>query len=104
VITNQDGTVNAPLTPGRRGQTLTIYCTGLGAVSGQDAQSAAQAPVTVLLNKVEIQPSFAGLSAADAGLYLVTVTVPASMPPGIDLPLLLRQPGGDSNTAFLAVQ
>jgi len=104
VITNQDGTVNAPLTPGKRGQTLTIYCTGLGAVSPQGDLFAAQAPLTVVLNKVEIQPTFAGLVPTEIALYQVKLTIPEATPPGIDLPVLLRQAGGDSNTAFVAVQ
>jgi len=120
VVVNQDGKVNAPLTPGKRGQTLTIYCTGLGAVAPRGTQFAAQNPVTVILNNVEIQPTFAGLApvseppliaqqsgsglAAEVGLYQVDVTIPLGMPPGIDLPVSLRQAGGDSNTVFVAVQ
>jgi uncharacterized protein (TIGR03437 family) len=104
VISNQDGTVNAPLTPGKRGQAVTIYCTGLGAVAPQGDGFAAQAPVTVVLNKVEIEPAFAGLVPGEIGLYQVKLTIPVATPPGIDLPVLLRQAGGDSNTAFVAVQ
>jgi len=104
VVANQDGTINAPLAPGKRGQVLTIFCTGLGAVSTEDAQFTAQEPVTVILNKVEIQPTFAGLSPPEVGLYKITVTIPMATPPGIDLPLLLRQAGGDSNTVFVAIQ
>src|SRR5262249_42838546 len=104
VITDQDGTLNAPLTPGRRGQAVTIYCTGLGAVSPQGDEFAAQAPLTVFLNKVEIQPTFAGRVPAEIGLYQVKLTIPLATPPGIDLPVLLRQASGDSNTAFVAVQ
>ena len=104
VVSNQDGTMNTPLTPGKRGQSLTIHCTGLGAVSDGGAVFATQVPVTVILNKVEVQPTFAGLSTGDVGLYQVNVTVPAGMPPGIDLPLILRQAGGDSNTVFVAIQ
>lgn len=65
---------------------------------------ATQTPVTVILNKVEIQPTFAGLNTENIGLYQVNVTVPAALPPGIDLPLILRQAGGDSNTVFVAIQ
>jgi uncharacterized protein (TIGR03437 family) len=53
---------------------------------------------------VEIDPVFAGLVPADVGLYAVTLTVPLATPPGIDLPVFLRQPGGDSNTVFIAIQ
>jgi uncharacterized protein (TIGR03437 family) len=103
VVTNQNGSMNTPLTPGTRGQRITIYCTGLGAVTAQGSQSTVLAPVTVILNQTEIQPVFAGL-AGDIGLYMVTITAPAATPPGIDLPLTLRQAGVDSNTVFVAVQ
>ncbi|HTM49071.1 MAG TPA: Ig-like domain-containing protein [Bryobacteraceae bacterium] len=103
VVTNQNGSMNTPFTPGMRGQRITIYCTGLGAVTAQGSQFAALSPVTVILNKAEIQPVFAGL-AGDIGLYMVTIMVPPATPPGIDLPLALRQAGVDSNTVFVAVQ
>ena len=96
--------MNAPAAPAKRGQVLTIYCTGLGVVAPSDSNPAVQNPVTVLLNNIELQPAFAGLSGSGVGLYQVDVMVPAAMPPGLDLPLLLRQTGGDSNTVFIAVQ
>ncbi len=103
VILNQDGSVNAPTSPGRRGQMLVIYCTGLGAVDGSTPANAVTMP-TVVLNGAELQPIFAGMSSGYIGLYQVNFLVPATAPPGIDLPLLLRQPGGDSNTVFVAIQ
>jgi uncharacterized protein (TIGR03437 family) len=103
MVMNQDGSTNSPTTPVQRGQTLTIYCTGLGAVD--DATPAnAQTPVSAILNGVEIDPVFAGLVPAYVGLYAVTLTVPLATPPGIDLPVFLRQPEGDSNTVFIAIQ
>jgi uncharacterized protein (TIGR03437 family) len=65
---------------------------------------AVETPVTVILNNVEIEPSFAGLVPGEVGIYQVIVTIPLATPPGIDLPLSLRQAGGDSNTVFVAVQ
>jgi uncharacterized protein (TIGR03437 family) len=53
---------------------------------------------------VSIDPADAVLTPAFIGLYQVDLSVPAATPPGIDLPLLLRQPGGDSNTVFVAIQ
>jgi uncharacterized protein (TIGR03437 family) len=103
MVVNQDGSTNSPTTPVQRGQTLTIYCTGLGAVD--DATPAnAQTPVSVILNGVQMDPMFAGLVPGYIGLYQVALPVPLATPPGIDLPLFLRQPGGDSNTVFIAVQ
>lgn len=102
-VVNQDGSLNAPASPGTRGQTLTIYCTGLGAVDGSTPANAL-APVSGNLNNTLIPAAFAGLTPGFIGLYQVNLPVPAATPPGIDLPLLLRQPGGDSNTVFVAVQ
>jgi uncharacterized protein (TIGR03437 family) len=82
---------------------LTIYCTGLGAVDGATPANALT-PVSGILNSVEIDAVFAGLTPAYIGLYQVDLPVPVSTPPGIDVPLFLRQPGGDSNTVFVAIQ
>jgi uncharacterized protein (TIGR03437 family) len=103
LVANQDGSTNAPTNPGQRGQMLTIYCTGLGAVDGATPANA-QTGVSVILNGVEADPVFAGLTPAFIGLYQVDLAVPVATPPGIDVPLLLRQPGGDSNTVFVAIQ
>jgi len=103
-IVNQDGLLNSPLAPGRRGQVLTIYCTGLGAVTASGTLFRTQAAVTGLLNGVEIRPTFAGLTPGFIGLYQVNLPVPAATPPGLDLPLLLRQFERDSNIVFVAVQ
>ena len=82
---------------------LTIYCTGLGAVDGASPANV-QTPVSGILNSVPIDAMYAGLTPGFIGLYQVVLTVPPETPPGIDLPLLLRQPGGDSNTVFIAIQ
>jgi len=41
-------------------------------------------PVTILINKVSVMPSFAGL--AGAGLYQINVTIPSGLGKG-DVPL-----------------
>jgi uncharacterized protein (TIGR03437 family) len=103
MVVNQDGSTNSPTNPVQRGQTVTIYCTGLGVVDGATPANA-QTPVSVILNGVEIDPMFAGQVPGYIGLYQVALPVPLATPPGIDLPMFLRQPGGDSNTVFIAVQ
>ena len=59
---------------------------------------------SAVLSGVELKPSFAGLAPGFIGLYQVNVPIPAATPPGLDLPLLLRQSGVDSNTVSLSVQ
>jgi uncharacterized protein (TIGR03437 family) len=103
MVVNQDGSMNSPSNPAQRGQQLTIYCTGLGAVDGSTPANA-QTPVTIVLNGMSIDPVDAVLTPAFIGLYQVDLPIPAVTPPGIDLPLLLRQPDGDSNTVFVAIQ
>ena len=103
-VVNQDGLLNGRLTPVRRGQSMTIYCTGLGAVTASGTLFRTQAPVTAILNGVEIRPTFAGLTPGFVGLYQVNLSVPVATAPGIDLPLLLRQFERDSNTVLVAVQ
>jgi uncharacterized protein (TIGR03437 family) len=103
MVVNQDGSMNSPSNPAQRGQQLTIYCTGLGAVDGATPANA-QTPVSVILNGMSIDPVDAVLTPAFIGLYQVDLPIPAATPPGIDLPLLLRQPDGDSNTVFVAIQ
>ena len=95
--------MNSPTTPAQRGKMLTIYCTGLGAVDGATPANV-QTPVSGILNGAPIDAMFAGLTPGFIGLYQVDLLVPPATPPGIDLPLLLRQPGGDSNTVFVAIQ
>ena len=103
-VVNQDGAVNAPAAPLRRGQTLVIYATGLGAVMPRGGLQVALEPVTVVLEGREIRPAFAGLAPGYVGLYQVNVTVAAATPPGIGLRLSLRQGGVESGSVPVAVE
>jgi uncharacterized protein (TIGR03437 family) len=61
-------------------------------------------PVKAVLAGVELTPSFAGLAPGLSGVYQVTLPIPSGTPPGLDLPLLLRQGGVESNTVAFSVQ
>ena len=95
--------MNSPTNPAQRGQMVTIYCTGLGAVDGATPANA-QTPVSSILNSVPINAAYAGLTPGFIGLYQVDLVVPSAIPPGIDIPVLLRQPESDSNTVYVAIQ
>jgi uncharacterized protein (TIGR03437 family) len=103
LVVNQDGSMNSPTNPVQREKIVTIYCTGLGAVDGATPANV-QTPVSGILNGAPIDAMFAGLTPGFIGLYQVDLQVPPATPPGIDLPLLLRQPGVDSNTVLVAIQ
>jgi uncharacterized protein (TIGR03437 family) len=103
-ILNPDYTLNSPSAPVVRGQYLSIYATGLGAVVRQGNVSIATTPVSVVLNGQELPASFAGLAPGYIGLYQVNVVLPASMPPGLAISLSLKQGGQVSNRVLVSVQ
>lgn len=103
-IVNQDGSINSASTPAKRGQTIVIYATGLGAVAASGNLSIASKPVTVVIGGSAIIPFFAGLTPGFVGLYQVNATLPTSMAPGLDMPLSLRQGGAVSLPVDVSLQ
>jgi uncharacterized protein (TIGR03437 family) len=103
-VVNQDGRVNMASNPLGRGQTIVVYCTGLGAVTVRSGLSWTAATVTAVVNGVELATSFAGLAPGYTGLYQVNIPVPVSLPPGLDLPLALKIAGATSNAVNVSIQ
>lgn len=103
-VLNQDGKLNAPANPAARGQTIVIYATGLGAVSQDGALAVVRQPVTVVLQGAELEPAFAGLAPGLPGVYQVNVKLPLNLPPGLDVPLFLKQAGAASNAVAVSIQ
>jgi uncharacterized protein (TIGR03437 family) len=48
--------------------------------------------------------AYAGVSPGTPGLYQVNVMLPAAMPPGLALPVYLKQGSAVSNTVTVAVE
>jgi 6-phosphogluconolactonase len=105
------GASAAPVT---KGSFITIYCTGLGAVTNQPATGAA-APggpnlaVTTTNPVVMIggQPapvSFSGLTPSYVGLYQVNAQVPSGAPSGSAVTLQLSIGGINANPVTIAIQ
>jgi uncharacterized protein (TIGR03437 family) len=124
VDTQADGTqflVTAD-NPATAGDTITIYCAGLGpvdppvnagAVAPDSPGSQTISPVTVTIGGVPATVQFAGLApfsftAPDsldfAGLYQVTATVPDGVTPAPDTPLIVTIAGQDSPPVTIALQ
>ena len=103
-VTNQDGSLNTPDNPARRGEVIVIYCTGLGATRTQGQLHPVAIPALVLLRGSALTPMFAGLTPGFIGLYQVNVQIPVATPPGLNLPLSLQQQGATSNTVQISVQ
>jgi uncharacterized protein (TIGR03437 family) len=103
-ITNQDNSLNTPSNPALRGTAIVIYATGFGAVTPAGALNAARTPVTAVIGGTETPAAFAGLTPGFIGLYQANVVVPANLPPGLALPLYVKQGGVVSNIVTVAVQ
>ncbi|MSO21401.1 MAG: hypothetical protein EXQ56_13285 [Acidobacteria bacterium] len=99
--------------PANRGETITIFCTGLGPVSNRPASGAAapSGPLaltsTTPLATIGGAPatvSFSGLAPTFVGLYQVNVSVPVNSQVGGAVPVVLTIGGVASNTVTIAVQ
>jgi len=99
--------------PVNLGESLTIYCSGLGYVSPQPATGAAapssqlsntQLVVTATIGGASSPVTFAGLSPGFVGLYQVNVQVPNAAPAGTHVPVVITVGGVISNTVTIAVQ
>ena len=105
------GAVSRPATTG---DILTIYCSGLGAVTNTPASGSAagsgsslsnvQAQVSVTIGGRSAPFLFAGLSPGYVGLFQVNVQLPTGVTPGSAVPVMVTTASLNSNTALIAVQ
>jgi uncharacterized protein (TIGR03437 family) len=103
-IVNQDGTINSAALPAVRGQSISIYCTGLGATSLQTSPPQTLRPVTAIVNGTTLNPTYAGVAPGFVGLYQVNVQLPAAVFPALSSSLQLEQNGRVSNGVAFALQ
>ena len=94
------------------GQTVVIYCTGLGATtplvaSGQASPSSPLAqvtpPPTVTIGGQNATVAFAGLTPGLVGLYQINAVVPAGVS-GLTVPVAIIHKGISSNTVTMVVR
>jgi uncharacterized protein (TIGR03437 family) len=115
IVTNSlSGILNTSSNPANVGDYLTIYCTGLGALTGANGEAqpsdGAAAPASPLFHTtstvaatiggINAAVSFAGLAPAFAGLYQVNLQVPPGVPSGDSVALVLT--ATDSTTGAAA--
>jgi adhesin/invasin len=95
------------------GETVVIYCTGLGAVSpavkeGSPASATPPSttvnPVTVTIGGKAAQVAFSGLTPGYAGLYQVNAVLPSGIATGDAVPVLISVAGQTSPPATMAVK
>jgi uncharacterized protein (TIGR03437 family) len=103
--------------PGARpvqiGESISIFCTGLGAVTREPATGAlagsnplsmtSARPIAVSIGGVNAPVSFSGLAPGFFGLYQVNAQVPAGAPVGAAVQLVVTIGGTASNQATIAV-
>lgn len=99
--------------PAKRGEYVTIYCTGLGRVtnpppSGSPSSANAlsttlQSPV-VTIDGIPSNVAFAGLAPTFIGLYQVDVRVPDKAGSGEARPVRVSIGGAQSNTTTMAIE
>jgi uncharacterized protein (TIGR03437 family) len=99
-------------TPATRGSYVSIFCTGLGAVTNQPATGSAalatplsltNATPTVNIGGVAATVGYSGLAPGFVGLYQVNAQVPASLSPGA-VTVVLSIGNISSNSATIVVQ
>ena len=100
--------------PAHAGETLVMYCTGLGALDSTVADGSSAPldrilqttnPVTVTLGGLSVPAAFAGLSPGFAvGLYQVNVVVPSGLTPGDQVPVAVSVAGQSSPAVTMAVR
>jgi uncharacterized protein (TIGR03437 family) len=119
ILVSNTATLAAPVRafpdsrPALKGQVISIFCTGLGAVSDQPptgvSASASPLSTTLSIPKVtiagEIAPvQFSGLAPGLVGVYQVNVLVPAGRFGGSGLSVVVEMGGFTSNTVTIAVE
>jgi uncharacterized protein (TIGR03437 family) len=105
-IVKSDGfTLAQPGTPANIGETVVIYCTGLGAVTPEVKEGAPPPgsplsstvnPVTVTIGGKPTAVSFSGLTPGDPGLYQINAVVPEGIVTGDAVPVVISVAGQTS--------
>ena len=95
--------------PAKPGETVLIYCTGLGAVSSPPADGEpgkgqpTVATPTVTIGGTKATVSFSGLAPGFVGLYQINVEVPDGLAAG-NQPVVVEVAGAFSNSVLLPVE
>ena len=107
-----DFTLISPTSGARRGETVQLFLTGLGAVNpaGRDGAAASASPLSVAIADVKVYVGgrqatvlFKGLAPGLAGLYQINFTIPANAPTGPTVPLAIETPDAFHDMADIPI-
>jgi uncharacterized protein (TIGR03437 family) len=112
-VIHLDGTLVNAKSPAQIGETVSVFLTGLGAVSPTIADGAAGptdpnalakavATITAYIGGVQAAVGYAGLAPQLAGLYQINLTVPAGLTAG-DQSLAIAGPDAYSSVCQIAI-
>ena len=108
---SNNSTLVTAANPAQAGDVVVIYCNGLGAVSppvpegvGATGLSSTVSPLTATIGGIPATVQFAGLTPGIPGLYQVNAVVPAGLPSGTQVPVVLTIAGQSSPPVTMAVQ
>jgi uncharacterized protein (TIGR03437 family) len=99
-----------PVNPAYAGDTIVLYCLGLGAVTppvadgGLPTETSNAAPVQMLIGNQAATVTFQGLTSQFPGLYQVNAVVPAGVPKGSSVPLTISSGGQTSPLIQIPIQ
>lgn len=105
------GTLITATAPVARGDWVSLFVSGLGAVTPAGASGVAPSALattlatpTVTVGNIRAEINFSGLAPGYAGLYQVNFQVPRDAPIGAEVPLKIAISGIESNTTRLAIR
>jgi uncharacterized protein (TIGR03437 family) len=113
MVTHASGVLVNAKNPAKKGETVTIYVAGLGAVTPQPADGVPGAAnplsnintsVTVTIGGQAVTIAFAGLAPGFPGLYQLNVTIPATLSGSGSLPLAIETADTFSDQVNIQVQ
>ena len=103
-IVNQNGTINSATNPARRGEVISVFGTGFGALRTQGALQITATPVEGKLEGEALLTQYSGAAPGFPGLYQINLFLPTGVAPGLSLRLTLGQGEGVSQPVFVAIQ
>ena len=103
-IINQNGTINSPTNPARRGEVISVFGTGFGPLRPQGALQVTTNPVEGKLEGESLPTQYSGAAPGFPGLYQINLFLPTAVAPGLSLRLTLGQGEGVAQPVFVAIQ
>ena len=110
VKTATDYPLNLPDTPAKPGQIMIFWGTGMGPITGADNAAPGAAagdmttvPVTITVGGITASRLYAGRQSETAAVDNVYFTIPAGVPLGCQVPVVITAGGVAANTTNIAI-